>query len=210
MFFVEKLINNFDNLLQTLVPPAQRPVQVTNPGEREPMPALTQEEKKHVAGLMRVNHAGEVCAQALYQGQAFTAGPGAVRDQMQKAAKEEEQHLGWCEQRLKELNSKPSILNPFWYTHSFLIGALAGIAGDRWSLGFVMETERQVFKHLEAHINRLPTQDKRSRVILEQMQAEEAQHAQQAVDSGAQELPFLVRQCMQVIAKIMTKTSYNL
>ncbi len=141
-------------------------------------------ERQHVAGLMRVNHAGEICAQALYAGQAATARDDSVRDAMRQAAAEEFDHLSWCEDRLRELDSRPSVLNPLWYAGSFAIGALAGLAGDRWSLGFVRETENQVEAHLQEHMDRLPAGDARSQAILDQMKADEARHAVMAEEAG--------------------------
>lgn len=169
---------------------------------------MTLEEKKHVTGLMRVNHAGEVCAQALYQGQALTAHLQHVKMQMSEAAAEEVDHLAWCEQRLTELESQPSCLNFLWYSGSLIIGMLAGLAGDRWSLGFVAETEKQVAAHLEQHLQNLPKQDQKSRVILSQMQKDEAHHADVARHAGAAELPGLIQQLMQLTAKVMKQSSY--
>ena len=157
---------------------------------------------------MRVNHTGEVCAQALYQGQALTATLTPVKAQLEQAAQEENEHLAWCEQRLTELNSRPSLLNPVWYIGSLLIGATAGLAGDRWSLGFVAETEHQVAAHLQSHIEKLPEKDERTRAILQQMYTDEAQHAQMAEKAGAAELPNPIKKLMTKIAQLMTKTSY--
>jgi ubiquinone biosynthesis monooxygenase Coq7 len=157
---------------------------------------------------MRVNHAGEVSAQALYQGQALTAKLAEVRGKMERAALEENDHLAWCERRLKELDSHTSMLNPLWYTGSFAIGALAGLAGDKWSLGFVVETERQVVKHLDEHLSRLPEQDRRSRAILEQMKEDETHHATAALNAGGAELPEPVRQLMRLTSKVMTNAAY--
>ncbi|MBK7541217.1 MAG: 2-polyprenyl-3-methyl-6-methoxy-1,4-benzoquinone monooxygenase [Candidatus Competibacter sp.] len=158
--------------------------------------------------LMRVNHTGEVCAQALYQGQALTADLDKVRDRMERAADEENDHLAWCEARLKELDSRTSILNPLFYAGSFAIGALAGKVGDRWSLGFVAETEYQVVQHLDSHLKRLPEQDRASRAILEQMKEDEARHATNAVVAGGARLPLPIRLLMEGVSKIMTKTTY--
>jgi ubiquinone biosynthesis monooxygenase Coq7 len=157
---------------------------------------------------MRVNHSGEVCAQALYHGQALTAKLPTVREEMQQAALEEQDHLAWCEDRLHELNSKPSVLNPLWYGLSFGIGAAAGIAGDKWSLGFVVETEKQVCAHLEEHLQRIPINDERTHAILTQMHQDEDQHRQQAQDAGGAELPPPIKHLMGFISKIMTKTSF--
>lgn len=154
---------------------------------------------------MRVNHSGEVCAQALYHGQALTAKLPNVRREMQQAAIEEQDHLAWCEDRLKELNSHTSLLNPIWYGLSYGMGALAGIAGDKYSLGFVAETERQVSLHLQDHLNQLPAQDERSRKILEQMNEDELHHRHTALEAGGVELPYAVKITMTAISKLMTK-----
>ena len=205
---VDKLIHSFDQALRSLVPgatAAQRP----NPAQENPAP-LAVTEARHVAGLMRVNHSGEVCAQALYHGQALTAKLPSVRLEMQHAAEEEQDHLAWCEDRLKELDSHTSVLNPVWYSLSFGMGALAGLAGDRDSLGFVAETERQVSLHLEQHIRELPQQDQRSFKILQQMNIDELQHRDTALAAGGVDLPLPVRISMTAISKLMTKTSYYL
>ena len=165
-------------------------------------------ERRHAAGLMRVNHAGEICAQALYAGQAATARQDKVRKVMQQAADEEIDHLSWCETRLRQLDDRTSLLNPFWYAGSFAIGALAGLAGDKTSLGFVAETEKQVGAHLAAHLNELPAGDARTRSILEQMGADEARHGQNATKAGANELPPPIRALMQLTSKVMTRTAY--
>lgn len=157
---------------------------------------------------MRVNHAGEVCAQALYQGQALTAQLTHIKKQMSDAAAEEIDHLAWCEERLTELGSKPSLLNPFWYGGSIILGALAGFVGDKVSLGFVAETERQVSAHLQHHLQQLPAKDKKSQAILFKMKEDEEQHATTALNAGAIELPYIVKQLMRVVSKLMTKSSY--
>lgn len=167
-------------------------------------------ERRHVAGLMRVNHAGEVCAQALYQGQGLTAKDPAVKAGMQQSAAEEIDHLVWCEQRLRELDSHTSVLNPLWYLGSFTIGAFAGLLGDKWSLGFVTETERQVVRHLQSHLEKLPPADAKSRRILEQMKIDEGRHATIAMEAGAAELPPPVKTLMRLCSKIMTTTAYYL
>ena len=204
----DKLLCEIDTALRTLVVPEQRNSDRTNPGQTISEPSLSAQEKSHVAGLMRVNHAGEVSAQALYQGQALTAQLTEVKAQMLAAAAEEVDHLAWCEQRLRELDSRPSILNPLWYGGSLVLGAFAGLAGDRWSLGFVAETERQVTRHLEEHQQHLPPQDIKTRAVLAKMQDDEAHHADVANAAGAAELPFLIKQLMQCVSKLMTKTSY--
>lgn len=156
---------------------------------------------------MRVNHSGEVCAQALYQSQALTTRSDTVRQTMQNAANEENDHLNWCEERLYELDSHKSYLNPLWYCGSFMIGTFFGLIGDRWNLGFLAETERQVVKHLESHLEKLPADDYKSRAIVEQMQKDEANHATRAVQAGAEELPRLVKRAMALTSKIMTTTA---
>jgi ubiquinone biosynthesis monooxygenase Coq7 len=171
---------------------------------------LDDAQRKRVAGMMRVNHAGEVAAQALYEGQAATARLDTVRDAMAQAAEEENDHLAWCAQRLHQLNDRTSLLNPLWYAGSWLIGAGAGLAGDRWSLGFVAETERQVIRHLDGHLEQLPGDDVRSRAILEQMKEDETRHGTTAVEAGGADLPAPVRFAMRLTAKLMTTTAYRL
>ena len=205
----DQFLMHMDKAVRTLfgaLPVTERP----NPADAHPDAELTTDEQSRVAGLMRVNHAGEVSAQALYQGQALTAKLAEVRGKMEQAALEENDHLAWCEQRLTELGSRTSVLNPFWYAGSFAIGALAGLAGDKWSLGFVLETERQVVKHLEEHLSRLPPEDHKSRAILEQMQEDESHHATTALNAGGAELPETVKQLMSLTSKLMTKTAYYL
>lgn len=209
---LDRCIIEIDKALRTIIPPQQRHSQrdlfTTSPETIDISPPLSLVDKKHVAGLMRVNHAGEVCAQALYQGQALTAELQHIRSQLEQAAHEETEHLAWCEQRLRELHSHPSLLNPIWYFGSLVIGIAAGLAGDKWSLGFVAETERQVSAHLQSHIAKLPPQDKRTRIILEQMHSDETAHAHLAERSGAAQLPYVIQKLMQFTAKLMTKTSY--
>ena len=159
---------------------------------------------------MRVNHAGEVCAQALYRGQALTADLGEVKEQMIEAAEEELDHLAWCNRRLNELDDKPSIFNPIWYGMSFSLGALAGLAGDKWSLGFVEETEKQVVNHLEEHLEKISEKDKKTKIIINQMRDEEQSHQEQAKEAGASELPEPVKEIMKKVSKIMTSTSYHI
>ncbi|SFX72335.1 2-polyprenyl-3-methyl-6-methoxy-1,4-benzoquinone monooxygenase [Marinospirillum alkaliphilum] len=206
---VDRLIGQFDTLLRTLVPGAAQPYR-PNPAQLHEQPDMTEEERRHAAGLMRINHTGEVCAQALYQGQALTARLEAVRDQMTLAAQEEIDHLAWCEQRLKELDSHTSLLNPVFYALSFGIGAAAGAAGDKYSLGFVAATEDQVCKHLEHHFEDLPAQDERSRAILRQMHEDEAHHADWALAAGGIEFPTPVRKVMTLMSKVMTKSVYRI
>lgn len=184
-------------------PPSLRPT----PGPAASAPA-EESARRHVAGLMRVNHAGEIAAQGLYYGQALTARSAETRAALLKAAAEEGDHLAWCRDRLDELGSRPSLLGPLWYAGSVAIGALAGAAGDRISLGFMAETERQVEGHLDDHLHRLPAGDGRSRAILEQMKTDEAGHAHAAVAAGGAELPSPVRGLMRLTARVMTRTAY--
>ncbi len=179
-----------------------------SPAETLEMGALTASEQRHSAGLMRINHTGEVCAQALYQSQALTARTSLTKESMRQAAFEENDHLAWCCQRLIELNSHTSYLAAFWYVMSFGIGACAGLAGDQWSLGFVAETERQVVAHLDDHLGKLPAADLRSAKILEQMREDEAHHATLAIEAGAAELPTPIKILMRGMAKVMTLTTY--
>lgn len=169
---------------------------------------LNEISRNHSANLMRVNHAGEVAAQGLYRGQALTAKLEGTKERMDQAALEELDHLSWCNKRLEELNDKPSALNPLWYGLSFGMGAIAGAAGDKWSLGFVHETEEQVVIHLKGHLDKLSSEDKKTVAILEQMSADEAKHSQEALDSGAENLPEGVKKLMSIVAKVMTKSSY--
>ncbi|MBS0383291.1 MAG: 2-polyprenyl-3-methyl-6-methoxy-1,4-benzoquinone monooxygenase [Proteobacteria bacterium] len=181
-----------------------------SPGETVPLPELNPRQRRHSAGLMRINHAGEVCAQALYDGQAALARDAATRSQLEAAAAEETDHLAWCAERLRELDDRPSLLNPVWYAGSFAIGALAALAGDRWSLGFVVETERQVEAHLGEHLERLPQADKRSRAILETMQTDEARHADNALARGGTKLPFPIPRLMRCASGVMKTVAYRL
>lgn len=171
---------------------------------------LSEQEKKHSAGLMRVNHSGEVCAQALYQGQAITARSYFVKEKMQEAAEEELDHLAWCNQRLYELGSHTSYLNLVWYCGALSLGLVAGMVGDRWSLGFLAETEEQVVRHLESHLGILPQQDEKSRVIVEQMREDESQHRDMAFEAGAANLPQFIKHLMAMSSKIMTRVAYFL
>lgn len=204
---VDALLISLDQAVRTLLGrPATtgRPRPAADTAAEELKPA----EQQLAGRLMRVNHTGEVCAQALYQGQALTARLDAVRDGMEQAASEENDHLAWCEARLKELDSHPSALNPLFYAGAFAIGALAGKIGDRWSLGFVAETEYQVVQHLNSHLERLPDRDRTSRAILEQMKEDEARHATDALIAGGARLPLPVRLLMTGVSKIMTQTTY--
>lgn len=204
---IDKFIMDFDKTLGSWLGSSavsSRPNPVSA-GESED---LDPAEMRLSQGLMRVNHAGEVSAQALYQGQSMTARSMSVRRSMQKSAEEEVDHLHWCEQRLKELHSQGSRLNPLWYAGSFSIGALAGLAGDKWSLGFVAETEKQVVAHLQSHLEKLPEADTRSRAIIEQMQEDEAHHATVAIEAGAAELPGMIKKVMTLCSRVMTSTAY--
>ena len=180
-----------------------------NPAGDTPELVLDEEQRKHAAGLMRINHTGEVCAQALYAGQAATARDAGIREKMQLAADDEIDHLAWCEQRLHELDDRPSHLNFFWYAGSWALGMAAGIAGDKWSLGFLEETEKQVESHLHDHLGKLPAADKRSKAILTQMKIDEARHAQMAAESGAHKLPEPIRVGMSITSKIMKAVVYR-
>ncbi len=206
--FIDTLITEVDNALRTLIPPQRRISTRRSPATEIKETELSSSNKKHIAGLMRVNHAGEVCAQALYQGQALTAQLTQVKQQMAQAAAEEIDHLAWCEERLAELGSKPSILNPLWYSGSLLLGALAGLAGDKISLGFVAETEKQVTAHLQKHLQNIPIEDKKTQAILERMQDDEEHHAAEAIKAGGVELPYVIKQVMSVVSKLMTRSSY--
>jgi ubiquinone biosynthesis monooxygenase Coq7 len=178
------------------------------PAPDAPEEPLDAEQKRLSGALLRVDHVGEVCAQALYQAQALTARDPALREQMAAAAREEVDHLAWTAERLRALDARPSLLNPLWYAGAFAIGLVAGRAGDRWSLGFVVETERQVEEHLAGHLDRLPAGDGASRAIVEQMKADEARHALAAEAAGAQPLPEPVRKAMRAAAKLMTTTAH--
>lgn len=167
---------------------------------------LTDTDRKHAAALMRINHTGEICAQALYHGQGVVSRTSDTQEKMQQAAYEEGDHLAWCKQRLDELGSHTSYLNPLWYAGSFCIGMVAGMVGDKWSLGFVAETERQVIKHLEGHLQVLPAQDQRSYKILQQMEQDEAKHRDEAIIAGAHELPEVIKKTMALMSKVMVKT----
>ena len=205
---IDRLIIGFDRALRTLCGPAVslRPV----PGGNLPNPQLSAAEKRHAAALMRVNHSGEVCAQALYQGQALTARDVAARTTLEHAAAEETEHLAWTAQRIDELGGQVSVLNPLFYAGSFAIGALSGLLGDKWNMGFLAETERQVEGHLDGHLEQLPVQDEKSRAIVAQMKEDEARHAQTARAHGAAELPEPVKQAMRISSRLMTVSTYRL
>ena len=178
------------------------------PAESTQEVELNEFEKNHSAGLMRVNQAGEVCAQALYRGQSLTAELKITQDQLKEAAEEEMDHLAWCNRRLNELGDKPSVLNPLWYFMSFSIGALTGLAGDKWSLGFVEETERQVVAHLDSHLDEISDKDKKTKTVINKMRDDEDAHARRAKESGASELPNEIKTGMSWVARLMTSTSY--
>ena len=204
---LDRFIHGLDRALHTSLGPVTPPSR-PNPATAQPETQLSAAERELSGRLMRVNHIGEVCAQALYQGQALTANLTTVRDSMKQAAVEENDHLAWTEERIREVGTHTSVLAPFWYAGSFALGALAGIAGDRWSLGFVAETEHQVIRHLDQHLTRLPAQDAKSRAILEHMRVDEIQHATAALAAGGARLPQPVRRLMTLSAKVMTSTTY--
>jgi len=207
--FVDRLITEVDTVMRT----------VTNSGHtaRRPSPAdghadaqLSDSERKHAAGLMRVNHTGEVCAQALYQGQALTAKLPTVREEMEQAAAEEVDHLVWCEQRLRELDSQPSVLNPAWYGLSFALGAVAGAISDKVSLGFVAATEERVCNHLNDHLKSLPEDDRKSRLIVQKMLEDEQRHGDKALEAGGSDFPREVKDAMSAVSRVMTGSSYRI
>lgn len=203
----DKILIEFDKALTTIAGNPETTDRPT-PGEDLEEGTLSEVERKQAAGLMRVNHAGEVSAQALYQGQALTARLPEVREAMEIAAREENDHLVWCQQRLDALSSHTSVLNPLWYVGSFTLGAIAGKIGDKWSLGFVAETEKQVIEHLDSHLKVISEQDRKSRAVLEQMKVDEARHGTKALEAGGAELPVPVTKLMGVVSKIMTRSSY--
>ena len=204
---LDRLLSGINTALKTVAAPAGRPSR-PNPADGIAETKLSASQKAHSAGLMRVNHAGEIAAQGLYQGHAAVARSSAIEAQMQHAANEEHDHLAWCEQRLAELGSRPSRLSPLWYAGSFVIGAASGALGDRWSLGFIAETENQVCEHLASHLEELPEPDNRSRTIVAKMREEEAEHGESARDAGAAELPEPVHRLMRMTARIMTRSAY--
>ena len=205
---VDDVIVEFDRALRTIFASA-RTVRPT-PGNDLPAVDLDEHQKKHVAGLMRVNHCGEICAQALYQGQALTSRDPETREALRSAADEETEHLAWTEQRLAELGSHKSVLNPLFYLGALTIGLTAGKLGDKWNLGFLAETERQVEAHLDSHLESLPVEDRRSRAIVEQMRDDEIKHAEMAIHFGAAELPVPVKYVMRRTAKVMTALTYRI
>ena len=203
---IDRLIIEFDKALRTVFAPG-RSVRAM-PGSDLPESGLAEIEKQHVAALMRVNHCGEICAQALYQGQALTSRDPAICAALRRAAAEEGEHLAWTERRLGELGGRKSLLNPLWYSGSLCMGLLAGKLGDAWNLGFLAETERQVEAHLNGHLQRLPDTDRKSWAVIEQMKTDEAGHARTAEQLGAHELPGVVRQAMRLASGVMTRTAY--
>lgn len=205
---LDRLLAGIERALETVAgtPEAQRPSPAHQVAETE----LDDKERRHVAGLMRVNHTGEVCAQALYDGQAALARREENRTHLQGAAAEETDHLAWCTERLQELDSRPSLLNPLWYAGSYAIGALAALAGDKVSLGFVVETEKQVETHLAEHMDKLPAKDERSRAVLKQMQEDEIRHALHAQERGGIKLPFPVPQLMHATSMVMKTVAYRI
>jgi len=206
---IDHLIIEFDTALRSIVggANAQRP---TPGNDVNSQSVLDAQERKHAAGLMRVNHVGEVCAQALYQSQKLVARDPQIKEMLNHSGQEELDHLAWCEIRLQELGSHTSYLNPLWYAGSFAIGLAAGLAGDKWSLGFVAETEKQVENHLESHLDTLPSQDHRSRAIVDQMRIDEIEHGRAAKQAGGAVLPEPVQKMMRAMSEVMTKTAYKI
>ncbi len=207
MIDIDRIIAEFDRALRSVgnVTQASR----GSPAEALPEAELNEHDRRHAAALMRVNHVGEVCAQALYQGQALTARDPHARQALERAAREEEDHLAWSAERVHELGGRTSLLNPLWYAGAFAIGTVAGALGDRWNLGFLAETERQVEEHLSGHLERLPSQDARTRTLVEAMRADEARHRDTAVRLGAAELPRPVRLAMRMASGLMTRVAYR-
>jgi ubiquinone biosynthesis monooxygenase Coq7 len=204
---LDRLIVEFDRALRTVSSVADS--SRVSPAEVLPEAELNAEDRRHAAALMRVNHVGEVCAQALYQGQALTARDPHAREALERAAKEEADHLAWSAQRIAELGGRPSLLNPLWYAGAFAIGTVAGALGDRWNLGFLAETEHQVEEHLSGHLARLPEQDLRTRAVVDAMRADEARHRDTAVGLGAAELPGPVKRAMRLASGLMTRIAYR-
>lgn len=205
---LDQAILEFDKALRTVFAPARsgRPI----PGAELAEAELDEHERRHAAALMRVNHVGEICAQALYQGQALMSRDASIRDALRQASAEETEHLAWTEQRIAELGGRKSLLNPLWYGGALAIGLFAGRFGDRWNLGFLAETERQVENHLSSHLDTLPENDAKSRAIVEQMKADEIEHAETALKLGGEALPAPVRTAMKLGAKLMTTLTYRI
>jgi ubiquinone biosynthesis monooxygenase Coq7 len=208
MISIDRLIGEFDRALRAVagIAHASRPSPANQLGENP----LGEEERAHAAALMRVNHVGEVCAQALYQGQSLTARDPGSRAALEQAAREEEDHLAWSAERIAELGGRPSLLNPLWYAGSFAMGAAAGLLGDKWNFAFLAETERQVEEHLTGHLEALPEADERTRAVVEAMRADEAKHRQSALALGAAELPEPVRRAMRLASRVMTTVAYRI
>ncbi|RPT45252.1 demethoxyubiquinone hydroxylase family protein [Pseudomonas aeruginosa] len=206
---IDRFLLQADSALRTLLPFSGQPAR-PSPAIVEPDGELSEEDTRHIAGLMRINHTGEVCAQALYQGQSLTAKLPEVREAMEEAAEEEIDHLAWCEQRIRQLGSRPSVLNPIFYGLSFGVGAAAGLVSDRVSLGFVAATEDQVCKHLDEHLAQIPQEDRKSRAILKQMRIDEEQHSSNALAAGGLRFPAPVKLGMSLLAKVMTKNTYRI
>jgi len=206
MSAVDRLIGEFDRALRAVTGVAE--ARRSSPGATLGEAELSADERRHAAALMRVNHVGEVCAQALYQGQALTARHPAARQALEKASQEEQDHLAWSAERIRQLGGRPSLLNPLWYAGSFAIGALAGALGDRWNLAFLAETEHQVEEHLSGHLKTLPQADRRTRAVVEAMRADEASHRASAIALGAAELPVPAKRAMRLASKAMTSVAY--
>ncbi len=204
----DQLLMNVDQALRTLFG-RPRITQRGNPASQHQDTELDARQRDHTARLMRINHTGEVCAQALYQGQALTARDAEIRHAMEESAAEENDHLDWCESRVRELDGRLSLLNPLWYASSFAIGAVAGLAGDKWSLGFVAETEKQVESHLDQHLSEVSQEDRRTRAILEQMKIDEIEHGEKALHYGGAALPAPIKAAMALTSRVMTKSVYR-
>jgi ubiquinone biosynthesis monooxygenase Coq7 len=206
---LDRVITEADMVMRTITNGGQAAAR-PSPAQGHADTELSDRERRHAAGLMRVNHTGEVCAQALYQGQALTAKLPTVRDEMEQAAAEEVDHLVWCEQRLRELDSRPSVLNPAWYGLSFALGAVAGAISDKVSLGFVAATEERVCDHLRDHLKSLPEDDRKSRLIVQKMLEDEQRHGDKALQAGGSEFPRQVKDAMSVVSQVMTRSSYRI
>jgi ubiquinone biosynthesis monooxygenase Coq7 len=205
---IDQLITEFDKGLRTIFATAHSVRQ--HPDADQSETPMSEAEKRHAVGLMRVNHSGEVCAQALYNGQALTARDPGVVSALRQASQEETEHLAWCEQRIQELGGRKSLLNPLWYAGSFALGAFAGAIGDKWSLGFLAETEHQVSGHLQGHLRKLPDHDAKSRAIVQQMYEDETSHKNTALQLGGAPLPAPVKAAMRLTSKLLTHTAYRL
>jgi len=204
--FIDQFITTFDTALRSVFTEAK--ATRAHPDAAIEEASISDAQKQKTVALMRINHVGEICAQALYSGQAFTSRNPEIVEALKQAASEETDHLAWCESRIKDLGGRKSLLNPVWYMGSFTIGAVAGAIGDKWNLGFLAETEQQVSAHLSSHLEQLPAEDNKTRAILQQMHTDEMAHAQEAVNLGGTELPTPIKAAMKVSSKIMTKTAY--